>query len=705
MEIMPRRYPSFRISRSDLLRLRPYGDYLATPAVTVWLGFAWVIILLMASIEGIVWGLVGASIVPQGAAWLRPVAGLFLFALMFSIIWIVDASLVMSERPVVTAQRGHPAASANRGAGALLRWSFGLLIRVAIVAVSLYVTAPFLAKLIRADDIAAYHQRQVEQYDAQRAATLQARIRERAEQLAAPGQERRQLLETQIAQLAETLALERARHARIETEPAPEIAVLRQDLAAAQARAGDELMGRRGRPEGRGPEARKWEANAARLAAGLQAKQSEIDARSATSAARIGALEQALGSASEALQRLRQEQQDALDRVASELAAAQPEANPPRLTFAARSRILQTLRNSPDERGVPHFETVEGFSQAALAVLFFSLIALKLFEPPSVSNYFSESLQLQYRKYLAGGLAEIPGFELLAQSEKGLNPVEFSRLWQAYESDPAAFHAHRQALLEVREPFLKYREKQSYEQELFSRKLDDLDQEQELARRRRDLELAAYDQELTLRTTQLQAQLNHELEIKRRSETLQSGQLGIREEIGRLRALEAKQEAERLGQRELERKQGEGVETLRKQIAAAETELAGLQLRAHELGISIAGAMLQDAPPPRKLFWSRRRNPDRETAEVRQLKRNLKALEKPERAVSERLVRLRAELRNLELRKISHDHELHETNARLAATRTRIQFYEDRLGELLCSTLAGDDAPPAPAPALENREV
>ena len=122
MASKPFRDRVFAIPWFDFFRLRPYGDSLATPAVMVWLGFAWVVILLMASIEGIVWGLVGASIVPEGVAWLRPVAGLFLFVLIFAIIWIVDASLILSERPPLRARSWHP--GANQGVGALLRWWF-----------------------------------------------------------------------------------------------------------------------------------------------------------------------------------------------------------------------------------------------------------------------------------------------------------------------------------------------------------------------------------------------------------------------------------------------------------------------------------------------------------------------------------------------------------------------------------------------------
>lgn len=527
-----------KMPRLDFLRLRPYGQSLATPAVRVWLGFAWVVILLMASIEGIVWGLVSASIVPDAITWLQPIAGLFMFILMFSVIWIVDASLIMSERPTLRARRWNP--FINQGFGAIVRWFFGLLLRVAIVAISLYVTAPFLGKLIRADDISSYHQRQVEQYYAQRDATLQTHIRDRAAQIETLYRERTQPLEADIARINQALALERDRRLQMETEYAPELAILRQDLVAARERLGNEVMGRKGRPEGRGPEARKWELNAKQIADVLAAKQAEVDNRLSAVITQIKALEEALTAASERLNQLRQEQQTRLDQATAELTAQQVEAVPPRLTFAARSKILHALRQSPDENGVPHFETVEGFSQAALGVLFFALIALKLFEPAAVSAYFSETMQLQYRKYLVGGLAEIPGFETWQDSDQQLNPLEFVRLWQLYEKDPAAFYAARQAFLEVREPLLNYQAGQSFEQELLQLRQENLQQEHEFVNRRRDLELAAYDQELSLRTAQLKAQLDEETraQLDQRRVELASELHKARADWARQRAIE-----------------------------------------------------------------------------------------------------------------------------------------------------------------------
>ncbi len=545
MQTTPRT-PSLKKALLDVLRLRPYGDSLRTPAVTAWLGFAWVIILLMASSEGIVWGLVGATLVPRDSVWLGLLTGLFMFALLFAIIWIIDASLIMSERPLLRSRRWNP--GQNQGIGALLRWGLGIVVRLTIVAISLYVTAPFLAKLIRADDIAAYHQRQVEQYFGQRDTRLQSLIDTRTTALRQNYRERMRPLEQDIARLTESLALERERRSAIESEYAPEIAVLRRDLAAARERMGDEILGRDGRPEGRGPQARKWESNANLLAEQLAAKQSEMNARIGEVAQRIETLDQSLRTQADTLQRLGQTHQTDIDRIAGEIAAEQVGALPPKLSFAERSKALHALRTSPDEQGVPHFETVEGFAQAALGVLFFSLIALKLFEPSAVRAYFSDVIQMQYRKYLDGGLEDIPGFERAEDPSLRLNPVEFVRLWNAYEKDPAAFYADRKMLIEVGEPLTRFLAERTLEHDQLIHRRAHLEHEMHFARLRQEHELTAYDRELDLRTAQLQAQLANEtkalkdqrrialaIELRQARADWQAHKMRVQEEVRQLR--------------------------------------------------------------------------------------------------------------------------------------------------------------------------
>lgn len=754
----------------DHVRLKPYGDSLLTPAVRVWLGFAWTIILLMATLEGIVWGLVGASIVPQDSAWLQPFIGLLLFVLIFSVVWIIDASLVMSERPMARARRWNP--NANQGFMALVRWLFGFLARLAIVALSLYVTAPFLGKLIRADDISSYHQRQVEQYYAERDAQFKARIAERTAQIEQNHRARTEPLAREVERLTESIARERRRRAEIETEFAPELEVLRRDLAATQARVGDEILGRDGRPAGRGPEARKWEANAQVLADQLEAKQSELDTRVGEIDRRLNDWERTLRERTETLQRLGEEHQKRVDGIAAELAAQQLEPNPPRLTFATRSKALQALQDSPEEQGVPHFETVEGFAQATLGVLFLSLIALKLFEPGSVRAYYSETIQMQYRKYLEGGLDDIPGFAPLDAGGHRLNPVEFTRLWLAYEKDPTAFFAERQALIEVREPLLRYLAERELERDRFAHRRENLEDELLFARRRRERELAAFERELEVRTNQLQAQLSTEtkalkdqrriqlavelqkarqdwnlrrlheeeeirrererleqehqqaleairlreqeiehvrersqarvrqaevteqlahqrklaeIEQRRRHENRKALVSAAREELTRLRTLETKQRAERQSLREGTRKLEDEITATRSGIAVCEVELGDLSHRAATLREQLAWRQAEEARAEetrKRSFWSRSARPS-EGQTVREIERELKAVEKSEHAEAEQLARLKDELRLLERRLEAVAGERREAEMRLAATEARIQFHEDSLTTLL----------------------
>ena len=167
-------------------------------------------------------------------------------------------------------------------------------------------------------------------------------------------------------------------------------------------------------------------------------------------------------------------------------------------TFAARSKALSALRNSPDEAGVPHFETVEGFAQAALGILFFALIALKLFEPMAVHAYFSETAQFQYRKYLTGGLSDIPGFAHHDDPVRRLSPAEFYRLWDRYERDPDAYFEQMQLVIHAETRMRRLLADQNYELELLERQREDIDARLSLERRRREAELTARERELDM---------------------------------------------------------------------------------------------------------------------------------------------------------------------------------------------------------------
>jgi hypothetical protein len=609
-----------RLRLRDYFSLRPYGQSLVTPAVSAWVLSAWIIILLMASIEGFVWGAVGFSLVPAASPWLAPPVAAFLFALMFSIIWIVDSSLIMSERPPL--RRRAPGMKPTEGRGPLVRWTVGILVRVAIVAISLYVTAPFIEKLIRADDIEAYHQAQVEQYFKDRDAAIQAQVRARAEQVDAGLAGRIASLEAEIARLSKSLEGEQARRARIEAEYAPEIEVVSRDLAAARARVGDEVLGRDGRVEGYGPQARKWDSRAELLADQLAAIQAERDARLADIEPTIKALQGRLAERSDALRQVRQEQQEVLARLTAEVTAQQPPAAPPKLTFAARSKALSTLRQSPEEAGVPHFESVSGFAQAALGILFFALIALKLFEPPAVRAYFSESVQLAYQRYLAGGLVGVPGFAHHDDPTRRLSPIQFAHQWQRYEEDPSTYFELVQAVSTAEARLQRLLADQAYELELLERQRQDIDQRLELERHRREVDLRLREQELALkleearrrhdRETQLEiealehkrqeARRAHELALERLEHELAHERTKLDEELQRRSAEWAQQRA--IEEEELVQRRKAFAEAQRS--AESELELRRMaqeeehRLRELELQQSAAEKERQDARASRE---------------------------------------------------------------------------------------------------------
>jgi hypothetical protein len=525
----------------DVFTLRPYGRSMLTPAAAVWLGSAWIVILLMAGIEGFVWGAVGASLVPSAAPWLRLPVAVFMFLLLFSIVWIVDASLIMSERPSFTRRRRHTM-DAGGGLGPVARWYLGIGVRIAIVAISLYVTAPFIEKLIRADDIATWHQGQVEQYYKQRDATLREQVRARAEQRDAGLLGRVEALAADIARLEAALGAEQERRERIESEFTPQIEILTRDLAAARGRVGDEVLGREGRPEGYGPEARKWDARATLLEEQLAEVQAQRDARLAGVEGAIAELQGRLAERTDALQQVRTEQAELLAEITATVAADQPPAMPPKLTFAARSKGLSALRNSPAEAGVPHFETVEGFAQAALGILFFALLALKLFEPPAVHAYYSENVQLHYRKYLQGALADIPGFGHHDDPLRRLLPVDFARLWERWERDPPGYAARFQAVHAAQARLARLLADTRYEAELLERRRDDIDARLRLERRRQEAELAARERELDHQAREaarrLTAETDAELErlAQQRAEAQKAHETALSEMAQRLDA-------------------------------------------------------------------------------------------------------------------------------------------------------------------------
>jgi hypothetical protein len=697
---------SRRLRLRDYLLLRPYGRELLTPAAAAWINSAWVIILLMASLEGFVWGAIGFSLAPAATPWLGPPIGLFLFALMFAVIWIVDASLIMSEKPH---QRGH----GRRRSAPLMRWLLGLLVRVAIVAISLYVTAPFVEKLIRADDIEAWHQAQIERYFEQRAQRVREQVSARLGQLETGLQARITGLERQIEGIEEALSDARQRRARIQAEYQPEIKVLTQDLAAARQRMGDEVLGRDGRPSGYGPEARKWNARAELLEETLESKRGALAERVAPIAARITALQQQLQALNADLTAVRSEQQGLRARIRAKIEAEQPPPAPPELTFAARSKALDALRERAAEQGVPHFETVEGFAQAALGILFFALLALKLFEPAAVQAYFSESIRTQYRHYRAGGLAEIPGFEHHDPAHQ-LSPAEFARRWEQWERDPEAFvEAHRQTL-EAMTHLDRLDAERKHERELLSRRRETIDHQLELEHRQRESELSVHEQELQHRLEQFQQRLDSDtcLQQARDAWALEREHLEQREANAAVwhERREQRIEAQQLRlQQQREARAKHRAEQLERAQKLAETRQAR---EATAQQIQIIQARLDAQQPALRTLHNELEEAEQQRADrgaggwfsapvrrVRHLRRCIRRLEKSLAPLHKTLAAQHARLSELATQQERLEHGLADLDAAAEALEQRYAYERAALEQLLSQPPA---APPVTAPAANT---
>ena len=304
------RYPS----------LRPYGDSLLTPAGAFWIFAVRLAVVLMASAEAFGWSYAAFYMALGDLRW---AAGAAAFVFTFITVCLIDASLMTLDRWALTNDHrltGEPPPDRATRVRDLLSIST----RIALVALSMYITAPFLAQLMFKSDIErSLHDERVEIRGSARQSLL-APIDARLESLNANLDRRRPALDAEVAG-----------------------------------------GGRSGR-YGDGPAARQLRATVASLErerAGLTAERARVAAE--------------------------------FDAMSDEAVAERYKLALPGDSFQERSRVLAKSRNET-------YLVTERAVQAFLAFLFAALLLLKLFEPRSVSIYFSERLQALYRQYLGG---------------------------------------------------------------------------------------------------------------------------------------------------------------------------------------------------------------------------------------------------------------------------------------------------------------
>jgi hypothetical protein len=131
------------------LSLKPYGDELLTKSGDFWIFAARLIIFIMALAEAISWGYMGSLMSRINPVIAAAVAGTFIFTL----IWIVDATFMtldLSRAFYERALTGKEESAATEK----LKLVGGVAARIGIVTASLFITAPFLAQVIFAGDVA-----------------------------------------------------------------------------------------------------------------------------------------------------------------------------------------------------------------------------------------------------------------------------------------------------------------------------------------------------------------------------------------------------------------------------------------------------------------------------------------------------------------------------------------------------------------------
>ena len=142
--------PQKQPGRVNLFSIKPYGNNLCTPGAKYWIVCIRLVIIVMALAEAIAWGYLG-SLFGRGPVGYIAAGIAFLF--VFIIIWIIDVSFVTLD--MSKAHYDNKIMKKEEASSWLdtLKISVGLLGRVAIVVVSLSISAPFIAQIVFMQDI------------------------------------------------------------------------------------------------------------------------------------------------------------------------------------------------------------------------------------------------------------------------------------------------------------------------------------------------------------------------------------------------------------------------------------------------------------------------------------------------------------------------------------------------------------------------
>ncbi len=351
--------------------LLPHGDQLITPLSRFWIFCARVLIMIMATAEAVSWGYVGSLFGSNISSGLTSVAAA---VTLFFVIWLVDATFVTLDTSRAYYQKAlsaeHEAVTDNEKR----KFAAGLVIRAAIVVVSLWITSPFLAQIV--------FRRDVED-------TIASRNR------------------LAVAAARTTLSSKYEKLLR----PLDSALNVTQTFGIMEA-------------AGKGPSGRYG-----RGAAVIAIEQRVNDLRQ-----RIASTEQQRDSVLNLYDAL--PWRDLRSRFGVQFVDD---------GLRVRSEVLKTMLDDPDYSGA------QRALKAFLSFLFLGLVILKLFQPRSVSIYYSEQLQSLYTDYSQGKFDDYLDQHDRSRSGTAMTPQRFEE-WclSSYQAVRKEDEQHRQSELAMR---------------------------------------------------------------------------------------------------------------------------------------------------------------------------------------------------------------------------------------------------------------
>jgi len=140
-----------------LITLKPYGDHLCDPKAKMWLLLMRSSILMIAGCEAAAWGFIGFLMATGMYPW---IAAILIGGAVGCLVGGLDMAFVMVDLSKMRSASEQPAPAPLKGAMSFFKVyvtkaRLGILVRMVMVAVSLAITAPFLAQLLFSRDIAA----------------------------------------------------------------------------------------------------------------------------------------------------------------------------------------------------------------------------------------------------------------------------------------------------------------------------------------------------------------------------------------------------------------------------------------------------------------------------------------------------------------------------------------------------------------------